>query len=40
MGLELNLVNLMEVLQKVTEVEYMGLHLGVPERVMVKIRYN
>ena len=40
MGLELNLVNLMDVLQKVTDVNILSLHLGVPEYVMVEIRYN
>jgi len=40
MGLEVNLVNLMDVLQKVTEVDSLGLHLGVPEDVMVEIRQD
>lgn len=37
MGLELNLVNLIDVLQKVTEVDNLGLHLGVPKHELDKI---
>ena len=38
MGLKVNLVNLMDVLQKVTEVDSLGLHLGVPKHELDKIR--
>ena len=37
MGFELNLVNLMDVLQEVTEVDSLGLQLGVPRHELDKI---
>ena len=40
MGLEMNLVNLMDVLQKVTEVDSLGLHLGVPKHELDKFRLD
>ena len=40
MGLEVNLVNLMDVLQEVTEVDSLGLHLGVPRNKLDKIRQD
>ena len=38
MALEVNLVNLVDVLQKVTDVDNLGLHLGVPKLELDKIR--
>ena len=40
MCLEVNLVNLMDVLQAVTDVDNLGLHLGVPKHEPVKIRQD
>ena len=40
MGLELNLVNLMDVLQKVTEVDSLGLHLGIPKHELDRMRLD
>ena len=39
-GLKVNLVNLIDVLQKVTEVDNLGLHLGVPRHELDKIRQD
>ena len=38
MSLELNLKNVVNVLKEVTEVEDLGLKLGVPEYVVVRVR--
>ena len=40
MPLEVNLVNLVDVLQKVTDVDNLGLHLGVPKHKLDKIRQD
>ena len=40
MPLEVNLVNLLDVLQKVTDVDDLGLHLGVPKHELDKIRQD
>ena len=40
MPLEVNLVNLVDVLQKVTDVDNLGLHLGVPKHELDKIRQD
>ena len=40
MPLEVNLVNLLDVLQKVTDVYDLGLHLGVPEHALDKIQQD
>ena len=40
MPLEVNLVNLLDALQKVTEVDKLGLHLGVPRYKLDKIRQD
>ena len=40
MPLEVNLVNLLDVLQKVTDVVDLGLHLGVPKHKLDEIRQD
>ena len=40
MPLEVNLVNLLDVLQKVTDVVDLGLHLGVPKHELDEIRQD
>ena len=40
MPLEVNLVNLLDVLQKVTDVDNLGLHLGVPKHELDEIKTN
>ena len=40
MPLEVNLVNLLDVLQKVTDVDDLGLHLGVPKHELDKFRQD
>ena len=40
MPLEVNLVNLLDVLQKVTDVDDLGLHLGVPKHELDKIKQS
>ena len=40
MPLEVNLVNLVDILQKVIDVDNLGLHLGVPKHELDKIRQD
>ena len=40
MPLEVNLVNLVDILQKVTDVDDLGLHLGVPKHELDEIRQD
>ena len=40
MPLEVNLVNLLDVLQKVTDVDDLGLHLGVPKHRLNEFRQD
>ena len=40
MSLEVNLVNLLDVLQKVTDVDNLGLHLGVPKYKLDEIKID